>query len=567
MDFMKKRFKFKLAGALLAIIPMIFVASQLVQALAPYIEPGNIYRVRNITDNPLGDYMDPASADKCEKLQYQVRIHNPGEEPLRNVTVQAGFQSAAATQNISTVVIRADNASPSNTSDTATVNLSTAQKVTYDVGSTELLDANGVVIDDSMPDVTAGSGVPIGNVGVSVNEKRFVRFTATVDCPQPPQPSFSCDALDVEKLSRTSFRFTGRGSATNATITGYQFSLGNAVVQDTASNIYTLNQTTPGSYTVSLVVKTDKGNTAPSAVCTKTVTVEDENVPVFACDALDVTKLNRTSFRFTARGTATNATITGYQFSLNGQTVQDNASNIYNFSSTTPGDYTVAVTVKTDHGNTAPSAVCTKTVTVEEEVNPAFRCDALDVTKLSRTSFRFTGRGSATNATITGYIFSVGNTVAQDSASNIYTLNQATSGSYTVRLIVKTDQGNTAPTAACTKTVVVEAPPCENNPNTPEDECNPCVNNPTTPEDECHPCVNNPATPMDECNPCVNNPSTPMDECNPIVPPPTPTPPSSTVTVLPNTGPGEIAGLFAAVIAAGTFAHAFVYTRLSRFFS
>ncbi len=151
---------------------------------APYAEGGDIYRVRNVTKGT--DFSDPALADKCDILQYKVRIHNPGpDEALTGVTVQAVFGTASSAQNISSIVIRASNASPSNTSDTATVNLSTPQKIAYIPGSSQLLGPNSEFIR-GISDVTSGSGVPIGDVGVSVNEKRFVQFKAKVDCPQPP---------------------------------------------------------------------------------------------------------------------------------------------------------------------------------------------------------------------------------------------------------------------------------------------------------------------------------------------------------------------------------------------
>jgi hypothetical protein len=44
----------------------------------------------------------------------------------------------------------------------------------------------------NLPDGITGSGVNIGNVGVSVEQKRFVQFKVKVSCPQPtptPQPA------------------------------------------------------------------------------------------------------------------------------------------------------------------------------------------------------------------------------------------------------------------------------------------------------------------------------------------------------------------------------------------
>lgn len=155
-------------------------------AVQPYVEGGDIYRVRNLSKGT--NFTDPAMADKCDYLQYRVRIHNPGPDAaLENVVVKAVIPAEASTRNVSTVTITASNANPGSRSDTATVNLPSAQKISYIPGSSQLLDANGGVIS-RVGDVV--SGVNIGKVGVSVNQKRFVQFKAKVDCskPQPPKP-------------------------------------------------------------------------------------------------------------------------------------------------------------------------------------------------------------------------------------------------------------------------------------------------------------------------------------------------------------------------------------------
>ena len=166
----------------------IFIAGVVAPALAqvqPSIQGGDIYRVRNLTKGT--GFMDPGSADKCDELQYRVRIHNGGpEQALQNVVVKAVIPSNASTQNVSTVTVSASNASPGSTSDTATVNLSQSLRVTYVPGSSQLLNSSGGVIS-SIGDVTGGAGVNIGNVGVSLNETRFVQFKAKIDCPKPPE--------------------------------------------------------------------------------------------------------------------------------------------------------------------------------------------------------------------------------------------------------------------------------------------------------------------------------------------------------------------------------------------
>ena len=164
------------------------VATPVLAANQGQIEGGDIYRVKNITQNR--DFSDPQTAKACDTLQYKVRIHNPGPGALSQVNVKATLPSNAATSNTSTVTVSSQSADPSSTSDNAVVNFTSgAQSETYVSGSTQLLDANGNVIQNLSDGITAG-GVNIGNVGVSIEQKRFVQFKAQVNCPteQPKQP-------------------------------------------------------------------------------------------------------------------------------------------------------------------------------------------------------------------------------------------------------------------------------------------------------------------------------------------------------------------------------------------
>ena len=109
----------KLAIAI-ATLPVLAFSGTAMATVQSSIEGGDIYRVKNVTKNV--DFTDPATADACNVLEYKVRIHNPGPtETLNNVKVVAAFGTAATTKNVSIVTVRADNASPSNVSDTATV--------------------------------------------------------------------------------------------------------------------------------------------------------------------------------------------------------------------------------------------------------------------------------------------------------------------------------------------------------------------------------------------------------------------------------------------------------------
>lgn len=146
------------------------------------IASGDIYRIKNVTQN--SEFSDPASAGKCETVQYKVRMHNGGPGVVNNVKVKATLPASASTTNVSTVTITGQNAQPSTVSDTATLKLSSSLKVEYISGSTQLLDTYSHVISN-LPDGILGAGVNIGDVKVSLNEIKFVQFKAKTECPKP----------------------------------------------------------------------------------------------------------------------------------------------------------------------------------------------------------------------------------------------------------------------------------------------------------------------------------------------------------------------------------------------
>ncbi len=150
------------------------------------IAGGNIYNVRNVTKG--GDYATSIGADKCDTLKYSLRLHNPGPGVVNNVNVRATLPTNQSSTNVSTATVTSQNSEPATVSDTATVNISTPQKVEYIAGSSVLLDANGAVLQTLPDQLVNGSGVNIGEVRVSLEQIRFVQFQAKIDCSVTPPP-------------------------------------------------------------------------------------------------------------------------------------------------------------------------------------------------------------------------------------------------------------------------------------------------------------------------------------------------------------------------------------------
>ncbi|TAK88814.1 hypothetical protein EPO04_01710 [Patescibacteria group bacterium] len=181
---------FNLKTSAVAAVAVVSLVATPVMA-AGQIEGGNIYRVKNDTQNTT--FGDPVTAKPCEVVTFKVRIHNPGPDPINNVNVKATLPTTVGTSHSSMVTVTAADANPTQITDTAGVNLSSAARLSYVPGSTQLLDPNNVVLN-SLPDGILNGGVTVSSVGVSTQQIRFVQFKAQVDCPtttteQPKTPA------------------------------------------------------------------------------------------------------------------------------------------------------------------------------------------------------------------------------------------------------------------------------------------------------------------------------------------------------------------------------------------
>lgn len=191
----------------------------------------------------------------------------------------------------------------------------------------------------------------------------------------PPAPVFACTALTVNKLTRTSFKFTVNGTASNgANITGYIFKVNGNTVSDSTSNNFTYNQETPGTYNVEAFVKTDKGTTTSTSVCMATIKVEEKpTAPTYACNLITVTTnkqdsaLGERQVKVAVNASAEGgATITNYTYDFGDQTAAVTSNqNPYTYTYAKAGKYTIKVTVNVlanGTPNTATSKNCESTV-------------------------------------------------------------------------------------------------------------------------------------------------------------------------------------------------------------
>jgi hypothetical protein len=177
---------------------------------------------------------------------------------------------------------------------------------------------------------------------------------------------------------------------------------------------------------------------------------------------------------------------------------------------TLPDTITSGVNIGTLNGSTTEFVNFRAKVNCPTTPEVKLACVELDVTNIDRTHYDFTAKGSVQNATITGYTFTskdangkvvdTFNNSTSSTTSGVYHFNQE-AGTYTVSAQLNTDHGNNS-SSNCVKQITVATPP-------------------TTP--------------------------------------PT-TPPAKT---LPNTGAGDVLGIFGASSAFGAAAH-FVNSRRNR---
>lgn len=328
-----------------------------------------------------------------------------------------------------------------------------------------------------------------------------------------PDCKYSCDLLKVDKLSDTSFKFTTTTTEQSATFKKVTYIIRNeqgTEVDRKESTAKTLDytRTTVGKFTVEAVVTftvNGQDKTATSANCKRPFEVTE--APVYTCDSLTITKINRTNFKFETKYTVKGGTLKGIEYVIRneqGAEIARQASTDY--TQTTVGKYTVqAIVTFTVNGQdkVVTNDNCKKPFEVEKiPETPVYTCDSLTFSKISRNEFNFNGKATATGgAVIVSYTFDFGdNTSKTVTAPTNVAHTYAKDGTYTAKLSVLVKVDNVEKTVigeSCKVTVTV----------TPE-ECKPGV-----------PVGHKDCEPVKECKPGIPvNDDRCKEECKPGVP-------------------------------------------------
>lgn len=274
-----------------------------------WAKPATYITFNSITDNPVwGDerflvkardvnagsntYSTKMSVTDNQELLVTVYFHNNAAANLnlvaKNTKVKVNLPSGTASSQELKAFISADNATPQTVFSTMDLTNANPFTLQFVPGSAQLKTNNvtAALSDNIVKDgVLVGTNGPNGNVPGCGEFSGYATFRVKVNVEKPqPQPEvkFACEALDVNKVSRTRFDFTARASVTNATVQSYVFTAkdanGNVVDTQTVATSaltanYIFNRDVAGTYTISVVVKTDKGD-ANGAQCVKHITVE-----------------------------------------------------------------------------------------------------------------------------------------------------------------------------------------------------------------------------------------------------------------------------------------------------
>lgn len=299
------------AGVALALVPAMHVLATWGpdRPTFTWAHPASYITFNSITDNPsVGDerkffgvadanatqYHNDLTVHDNQELSMRVYFHNNAASNLNLVATNTRIQVKLPTNTNSTTqsaaaYIIADNAKPVAVADTVNINGANPFTLTYEPGTAQLW--NNVFRGQHLSDGIVGSNGALigynaidGKVPGCSEFSGWVTIKVRVHMQTPPvEHKFACSALDVVNVDRTRFDFTAHATTQNANVQSYVFTTENSggntvdtttVNSNALSAVYHFNQSTPGTYTVSVVVHTDQGNTERSAVCTKQVTVK-----------------------------------------------------------------------------------------------------------------------------------------------------------------------------------------------------------------------------------------------------------------------------------------------------
>ena len=304
---------------------------------------------------------------------------------------------------------------------------------------------------------------------LNVTASATVQVTVNAAPVVPGPPSANAGADQTITLPTSSISLTGSGTETNGNIVSYSWSQVSgpttATIGTAAQASTTVSNLSQGVYSFQLTVKDNSGVTANDVM---KVTVNPAAVvpgaPIVDAGANQTITLPANSTTLTATASETNGTIVSYSWTqVSGPTATiGTASQVSTtVSGLVQGVYSFQVTVK-DNSNVTASDVVKVTVNAAPIVAgpPSANAGANQSITLPTNSVTLTGSGTETNGTIISYSWTQvsGPSTASmaDPTQVVTTMNGLVQGTYTFKLTVTDNSGNTA---SATAQVTVNAAP------------------------------------------------------------------------------------------------------------
>lgn len=243
-----------------------------------------------------------------------------------------------------------------------------------DVGffSFEDLDAGTYTVAETVPEGYTATTPTSFTVTIAAGENKRVNFGNTEAGTGPQEPV--CDSLTANPTRGTApsleVDFTTVAHDPGGTIVQYAFDFGDGSAAETSdSNTISHTYNGVGEYTASVEVQDNDGNTATSPSCRVTVIVEPAGGPTDPiCESLTATPPSGEAsldVTFGVSAVDTDGDIVEYRYDFgDGSGVQTSTSSTTTHSYEVAGEYTAAVTVVDDDGNTATSNDCRAAITV-----------------------------------------------------------------------------------------------------------------------------------------------------------------------------------------------------------
>lgn len=245
---------------------------------------------------------------------------------------------------------------------------------------------------------------------------------------QKPSAAFS---VNPENCLNDPTVFTNQSTSVNSTINNWVwlFGDGNTSTSQNPSHTYS----SPGTYTVKLVVKTDKGCESDTAYHTVTINAlptADFTISSPACEGQSVT--------ITSTAVANSGTLNTWYWDF-GDGSKDTLFNANPFQHiyTNAGNYTITLKVKNSKG--CFSGSFSRSITVNATPKPGFNY-SLPLCLPGAISFTNTTTISDGTIASTGYVWDFGDATPTVTLANP-SHNYATGGVYTVKLTATSNQG------------------------------------------------------------------------------------------------------------------------------